>query len=258
MLGVGHVGSMGIPSRSRDAFKPSHVGSPLRLWCESDVGITLVGSNVSQWADQSGVGAHLSQGTAGARPLYVASALAGRPVIRFDGTDDWLATSGGTNAIISLGTGYVFCVFTINAITATHASAFACDGVFANAGTLLGCTLDSGTSKARGWNFDTAYDEANNPTTGISVSVGTSYLVTWKHLGGQVSLQLNRGTPITAASGDTSAGLSGSVFEVGASWSGVNLKPSSIDVSAIVVCNADISAYESRMQSYLCGKYGVG
>jgi hypothetical protein len=63
----------------------------LKLWVQADKDLTLdVSGRVSQWLDQSGNGNHLFQGTASARPLVVAEAAGGHPVLRFDGSDDFL------------------------------------------------------------------------------------------------------------------------------------------------------------------------
>lgn len=48
-------------------------GTSLLCWYRSDLGISLNGSNVSAWADQSGNGYHLSQGSATSQPAYVSS-----------------------------------------------------------------------------------------------------------------------------------------------------------------------------------------
>jgi hypothetical protein len=54
-------------------------------WFEADVGVTDAGSGkVSAWADQSGNGYDLSQGTAGNRPTIVTGVVNGQPVIRFE------------------------------------------------------------------------------------------------------------------------------------------------------------------------------
>jgi hypothetical protein len=45
----------------------------LVAWYRSDLGITLNGSTVSAWADQSGNGHHLTQGTGAQQPTYQAS-----------------------------------------------------------------------------------------------------------------------------------------------------------------------------------------
>jgi hypothetical protein len=49
------------------------------------LGVTLNGSDVSAWADQSGNGAHASQGTAADQPAYVTvGGQNGRPYLGFD------------------------------------------------------------------------------------------------------------------------------------------------------------------------------
>lgn len=45
-------------------------------WYRGDLGITLVGSKVSAWGDQSGNGNHLAQTTDALRPTYVSSVAA--------------------------------------------------------------------------------------------------------------------------------------------------------------------------------------
>lgn len=45
----------------------------MALWLRADRGITLNGSNVSAWADQSGGGNNVSQGTAGNQPAFNSS-----------------------------------------------------------------------------------------------------------------------------------------------------------------------------------------
>ena len=72
-------------------------------WLKADAGITKDGSNlVSAWADQSGGGRNVTQGTAGNKPLWVDAAYGSLPVIRFAG-DDFLdggaiGPASGTNA----------------------------------------------------------------------------------------------------------------------------------------------------------------
>ena len=45
---------------------------------------------IMNWYDQSGNGRHSTQTTVAAQPLYVASGQNGKPIIRFDGVDDYL------------------------------------------------------------------------------------------------------------------------------------------------------------------------
>lgn len=81
----------GGPTRGRRrAFLPTDLGQ-CQLWVRADRGITIA-TGVSQWADQSGLGHHLLQGTAGFQPL-VTAANAGFnncATVDFDGVDDLL------------------------------------------------------------------------------------------------------------------------------------------------------------------------
>lgn len=54
------------------------------LWLKSDVGITLNGSNVSAWDDQSGAGNDATQATAASQPAFADDE------VTFDGSDDFL------------------------------------------------------------------------------------------------------------------------------------------------------------------------
>lgn len=70
-------------SRARDRSRPSGSATawdPRQLlpyaWYRADLGITLVGSKVSGWDDQSGNGNHLTQTIDALRPTYVASVAA--------------------------------------------------------------------------------------------------------------------------------------------------------------------------------------
>jgi hypothetical protein len=68
----------------------------LVLWLKADAGVTLNGTTVSTWDDQSGRNNHVTQGTPGHQPIYLAGALNDRPVLRFDGIDDLLAGASMT------------------------------------------------------------------------------------------------------------------------------------------------------------------
>lgn len=60
------------------------------MWLRADLGITLNGSNVSDWADQSGNSRDIAQATAANQPLYNATGIGSQPSVDFDGIDDLL------------------------------------------------------------------------------------------------------------------------------------------------------------------------
>ncbi|MES2707157.1 MAG: hypothetical protein V4726_11205 [Verrucomicrobiota bacterium] len=53
------------------------------------------GVAVATWQDQSGLGYHAAQATAGLRPLAQLAEVSGNNVVQFDGTDDYLALPSG-------------------------------------------------------------------------------------------------------------------------------------------------------------------
>src|SRR6266542_2426362 len=67
--------------------------SNIKLWLKAEAGVTRQGTNssVEYWLDQSGSHADASQVTASSQPLWVDGAANGRPVVRFDGADDYFA-----------------------------------------------------------------------------------------------------------------------------------------------------------------------
>ena len=56
--------------------------------------MTLKGSTVSKWADQSGNGNDAIQPDLPRQPLLVRDGLNGKPTIRFDGLSEWLGLTG--------------------------------------------------------------------------------------------------------------------------------------------------------------------
>ncbi len=76
---------------------PLTVNNGLQLWLKADAGVTADASgSISVWADQSPNGNNASQDNALAtppvsfQPMLVANALNGKPVIHFDGVDDFM------------------------------------------------------------------------------------------------------------------------------------------------------------------------
>ncbi len=65
----------------------------LAFWVKADTGLTLNGATVYQWADQSGNNRHAIQATTASQPALVSSVLNGKPVLRFDGLNDFLSFS---------------------------------------------------------------------------------------------------------------------------------------------------------------------
>jgi hypothetical protein len=80
-------------------FQPTDISSSV-LWLRADLGITLNGSDVSDWADQSAEGNDFTQATAADQPVFVTSdsAFGGQPVVLFSSSTEMLDNTSFTNA----------------------------------------------------------------------------------------------------------------------------------------------------------------
>ncbi len=88
------------PASSRSSFPVDE----MQLWLEADSGaITSTTDKLPCWVDQSGHGHDAQQGAAGAQPTVVAGVLNGRPVVRFDGSSNFLQLPASTVAGLSQG-----------------------------------------------------------------------------------------------------------------------------------------------------------
>lgn len=80
-----------IPSTTRaPAISPPDIAD-LQMWLTSDFGLTYDRDGVSRWEDQSGNANHAVQNDVDRRPHLIADGLGQKPVLRFDGDDDYLA-----------------------------------------------------------------------------------------------------------------------------------------------------------------------
>lgn len=100
-----------------DAFSqtgPGGVGSNTnnKLWLDANKGITLAGSNVSGWSDQSGNSNNAAPAAANQRPTFVSSSVNGYPSLDFDGVDDELRVPD--NASLDLTQWHIFLVVIVD------------------------------------------------------------------------------------------------------------------------------------------------
>jgi len=105
-------GPFGSPFKEHGGFDPKDI-SDLVLWLDASVGITLNGSDVSGWADQSEHGNDAAQATPGKQPLFNSTGLNGFPSLEFDSleTDEMQIPNdvGTIGAISGSFTTYVVC-----------------------------------------------------------------------------------------------------------------------------------------------------
>lgn len=99
---------------SGSPWDPSKLGSSaLVVWLDAAKGVTQSNNAVSAWADQSGNNNNAAQATQARQPLLVANVINGKPVMRFDGTNQQYFTIADA-ASLRWGTGD----FTVMEVTA--------------------------------------------------------------------------------------------------------------------------------------------
>jgi hypothetical protein len=87
LIGFSQTGPGGVGNAASNILWIKADGNVYR-----DAGSTLTVNDdlVQQWNDQSGNANNVFQGTSGNRPMYKANIINGKPVLRFDGLDDWM------------------------------------------------------------------------------------------------------------------------------------------------------------------------
>lgn len=224
------------------AQRPSGSFSPLSLtnlrgWWRSDMGITIA-TGVSAWADQSGQGNTLVQGTGANQPTLTAGQINGRPALVFDGVNDSLAVSFALTQPTT-----VFIVF--SQISWTNFDMVFDGGAVSNDMSLQQATASPGLAIRAGG----AAAALNN-----NLAVGTFGLVTSIFDGASSLIQVNS-TAATTGNPGTNAGAGLRVGVRGAG--GANF--GNISVAEIIVMAATATAAERvAVRSYSQALYNVG
>ena len=230
--------------------------SGLKLWLRSDAGVTLNGSTVSQWADQSGSGTNASQGTSASQPVLVANALNGKPALRFDGSNDYMTFNLPINGLTGMT---VFLVSANRASQTAGSSQAEYAAIFWNETTSWGTVYLSPFQSQVAWRFGTTQTNNRQIYTRPS-SVGSGYTrTTMKHDGpaGTDTLYVN-GVQVQSATGKLSA-LAGHQ-DTGNLGRGYNNNTYfNGDIVEVLVYNRTLSDSERQsVEQYLNDKYFGG
>lgn len=231
-------------------WRPSRL-SGLRLWLSADrISGLADGDPVSSWSDLSGQGNHATQSTTAAKPLYKTNIANGRPVVRFDGVDDFLTVANA--ASFDLATPTIFVVGTSSAGTRA----------FVGKVTFAGLTTDANRRKLQ-------VTRAGATTfafrSGADAALKTSSTLSWT--GFNVLSVVGRGAAdYTLAVNGTAADSSSPTLDFTtyntaavALGSSAGLADFLIgDIAELIVYNRALSATERKaVERYLGARYGV-
>jgi len=213
------------------------IGSPptdnLALWLNASAGLTLSGTDVSTWADQSGNGKDATaSGTA--RPTYQSSGINGMPAISFNGTTNRMTGS----QVLTTAPATVFAVVNFSV-------AETIGGIFQQTNFILYRGFSPGSN--------TAFRLFNGTdlTSSNGIPNGTAVLLEGVANGASSFLFSNG---VERASGDAgSLAISGS-YEI-ASFSG---SPRTMVIAEILVYSTNLGTNDRQsVENYLNTKYSI-
>ena len=231
-------------------FSPRKL-SWLRLWLAADRITGLAdGDPVTTWADRSGQGNHATQSTTAAKPLFKTGIAGGRPVVRFDGVDDYLTVANEPTFDLS-----TFPIFVVGKASNDG-------GTFLGKVTFAGLVTDNDRRKIQVRRASSTQFVLYSGSDSANKASGT---VTWTSF--NVLTAVFRGaTDYTlalngAASDFATPTLDAATFNnasaiIGAATSGAEFLTG--DIAEIVVYNRALSATERKaVEFYLGSRYGV-
>lgn len=217
-------------------FNPGKIGG-LSLWYAADKGFGALsdGDPIATWFDQSLNGDDLTQSTESKKPLYKTNILNGKPVVRFDGTDDFMIINAGL-----VQPEHVFCVFNLKQNSVN-------DNIFDGYGTgNLMRVYTSGAGPVQAM-------YAGASLGAITINTTSFYIASCCFNGASSEFRINGGN---TASGD--AGSTDGVGVTLAMWGNQSSNPTEVDFAEFIVYDSALSAgNRRRVEQYLASKYGL-
>lgn len=232
----------------------------LKLWLDASTISGLVDSDpVTTWTDLSGNGNNATQSTAAAKPTYKTSVINGRPVVRFDGVDDYLTSTGVVSGFAAQDQPLtVFTVVKANDISVNRAL-WSLGSSVSNYPYLWHYIAATSPNYNATLRDDAASATKDFPTSALPYStVANAVATTLVTTGTSGSLYVN-GTLLNAAA-DVDVGVSTFTYlGIGAQVRSTDINNFlSGDIAEIVVYNRALTADErQQVERYLGNKWGT-
>jgi hypothetical protein len=209
-------------------------------WLKAESLVASDGDAITTWTDLSGNSNSPTQATAGKKPLYKTNIVNGKPVLRFDGSDDYLTKA------FTLNQGFtVIMVYKQVALGASGSHDIIFDGGSA-AAALLGVNNAPHTNMYAG----AVLQSGASPT--FAPANGAFAVVTAVFNGGSSALYENGTQKFTGNAGSQNAGG----FTLAALGDGS--RTTQLDVAEVLIYSSALSASErQQVETYLADRYGL-
>jgi hypothetical protein len=241
------------------AFSPTDIAG-LQLWLDASQIVGLNdGDPVATWSDLSGNANNATQATASNKPTYKTNQINSRPVVRFDGVDDFMTYA---NQLFTFtGDATVFAVLKVASAPALYFPAIISDYT----GLTTTCSICPQTYPNGGVEFCTDVASPGGVRANSTDSTATAYLLTvawqdWQNhkSNGQTTIRVNGVAKTVAAYGSNPASFTGGSRFIGTLANGAYGPADYLngDIAALLVYNARLSAGDiALVETYLDGLY---
>ncbi|TXH07872.1 MAG: hypothetical protein E6R04_11895 [Spirochaetes bacterium] len=234
-------------------FAPRQL-SGLTCWLKSDTGLVLRNNTyVQKWLDQSDAGNHFRQANNNYQPALTLNQLAGLPVVRFDGVNDFLIEQGVLQDLFVDTAMTIFIVFRALTISSPVSPSYNCNQVFSNALHDLAMILDN-TPRIRSF-------ADNASTNNHNIALNTWYVYEMRLGGGNIYASLNGNAEISQVCANISGGFEWNIYAtpmfLGSGYPG-SLPYANVDIGEFICYNRSLSPTEiSQIKNYLNGRYAI-
>ena len=229
---------------------PAGVGSQASnpLWLKAtDLTSLTTGQKVNiPWPDASGNGNSASQLTAGYQPNYFIGVVNGKPVVRFDGTDDFFVDSHSYTAR------NVFVVYRMSSVSQNPNHLAQAWGNYTDGAHVA---MDARVGNLQGFSFDGTPINVNRARYGINGTTYTAFTANtniqpWQYDNFEiVSVEFEANRAMTAQ-------VIGSLYS--SSFPVVGTHQFGGDIAEIIVFNNQLNLAERVIvENYLSSKYGI-
>lgn len=233
-------------------FRPTRV-SGLQFWLTADSLSLSDNDPVATWWDRSGNGRDATQGTAAARPTYQTNEVNGKPIVRFDGVDDYLATASlaGTS-FFTANAATIFLVYKQPASSVTVIPFGWETHAITNQVTLYGAFSDNN------FYFDYGDETGNAGRVSGAQPAGWDdayHVVILRRSGTSQRITVDGTNVVDGTVSDDLDPTPSSALQVGRDVGSVS---SAFDLAEMGIYNVAISSSEeAALKNYLAGKYGI-